>query len=81
MSKLDELVLGLPRSLIPGGLDWRGVRPVALEPYLAAVAEHGSFRPRGEAEADPTWKQIIPYVVLRDGELHLSHAAHARGRR
>ncbi len=42
---------------------------MALEPYLAALAEHGSFRPRGEAEADPAWKQVIPYVVLRDNEL------------
>jgi predicted NUDIX family phosphoesterase len=63
-----ELVLGIPRALVPGGLGWRGVRGVSLEPYLAAAAAHGEFRPRNEAEDDPSWKQIIPYLLLRNGE-------------
>jgi len=25
------------------------------------------FEPRGQMEHDPSWKQIIPYLVLRDG--------------
>ena len=58
----SELVLGLPRTAVPGGLDWRGVSGAALDPYLAAVAEHGTFRPRDEVEDDPSWKQIIPYL-------------------
>ena len=60
--------MGLPRHVIPGGLGWRGVRGVPLDPYLAAVQRHGSFRPRDEAEDDPAWKQVIPYLLLRDGE-------------
>ena len=66
-SKDDELVLGLPRELVPGGLGWRGVRAAELGPYLAAIEQHGSFRRRGDAETDPSWKQVIPYVALRDG--------------
>ena len=32
--------------------------------------EHLSYRPRGDVETDPTFKQLIPYVVLRSaGEL------------
>jgi predicted NUDIX family phosphoesterase len=61
-------VLGLPRDLVPGGLRWRGVIDRPFEPLLDAIATHGAFRPRGEVEDDPSWKQIIPYLLLRDGE-------------
>ena len=67
MSSGPELVLGLARADIPGGLQWRGVRGVALEPYLQAIARHATFRPRWEVEADPSWKQVIPYLALFDG--------------
>ena len=36
--------------------------------FCKPSAEHGEFRPRAEAETDPSWKQLIPYLVLRDGE-------------
>jgi predicted NUDIX family phosphoesterase len=68
MSRDDELVLGLARADVPGGLDWRGVRATDLQPYLAAVGALATFRRRGEAEEDPSWKQIIPYLALRDGD-------------
>jgi predicted NUDIX family phosphoesterase len=68
MEPHTEQVLGIARVLVPGGLKWRGVRRVPLEPYLAAIKESGTFRPRPEAETDPSWKQVIPYLVLRDGD-------------
>ena len=68
MKPHTEQVLGIARALVPGGLKWRGLRSAALDPYLAAIAAHGTYRPRREAETDPSWKQIIPYLVLRDGE-------------
>jgi predicted NUDIX family phosphoesterase len=64
----DELVLGMPRSSVPGGLEWRGVAEQPFAAYLDALHQFGSFRPRPDAELDPSWKQVIPYVVLRDGE-------------
>ena len=80
MSKMDELVLGLPRAAVPGGLDWRGVTRGPLQPYLDAIAHHGGFRRRADAESDPTWKQVIPYVVLRDGDmLYLMRRTRAGG--
>jgi predicted NUDIX family phosphoesterase len=39
-----------------------------LSPLLRTAATQGEFRPRSEAETDPSWKQLIPYLVLRDGE-------------
>jgi predicted NUDIX family phosphoesterase len=44
------------------------VRAADFAPLLAAVGAHGTFRPRAEVEDDPSWKQLIPYLVLRDGE-------------
>jgi predicted NUDIX family phosphoesterase len=63
-----ELVLGLPRTVVPGGRDWRGVGERPFEPLLAAIEASGEYRPRDEVEQDATWKQVIPYLVLRDGE-------------
>jgi len=68
MTTPDELVLCLARAGVPGGLDWRGVQARDFAPLLAAVRGSSSFRPRGKVEDDPSWKQIIPYLVLRDGE-------------
>lgn len=67
-AKDDEVVLGLPRAAVPGGLDWRGVRALDMTPFLEATGEHGTFRRRGDAEDDPSWKQVIPYLALRDGD-------------
>jgi predicted NUDIX family phosphoesterase len=66
-SKDDELVLGLPREAVPGGLDWRRVRALPHTPLLNAIDTHGTYRRRGDAEDDPSWKQVIPYLALRDG--------------
>ena len=62
------MVLGLARTAIPMPLDWRGVVERPFEPLLAAIEASGEFRPRDEVEHDATWKQVIPYLVLRDGE-------------
>ena len=61
-------MLAIPRASLPGGLPWRGVRRRGLAPYLRAIATAAVFRPRSELETDPAWKQVIPYLVLRDGE-------------
>jgi predicted NUDIX family phosphoesterase len=67
-SKDDEQVLGLSRDEVPHGLDWRGVRAIPHAPLITAIEQHGIYRRRGDAEDDPTWKQVIPYLALRDGE-------------
>src|SRR4051795_7312168 len=65
---MAEEVLGLHREDVPGGVDWRGGGQGPLTPYPHALRGGGEFRPRAEAEQDPSWKQVIPYVVLRDGD-------------
>jgi predicted NUDIX family phosphoesterase len=76
----DELVLGLPRKRILGDGTWRGVLYGDVASYLDLIAAHGEFRPRGEVETDPSWKQVIPYLVLRDrGSLFLMRRTRAGG--
>ena len=65
----DELVLVVPRPVLMADPGWRGIRDDLLtgEQLEAVVAQHGEFRRRGEVEPDRSWKQVIPYLVLRDG--------------
>lgn len=65
MSK--ELVYVVPRRAVMAGDGWHGIRTAALGPALEAIARLGEYRPRDLMETDPTWKQVIPYLVLRDG--------------
>ena len=63
-----ERVLVVPRGHLPDAASWHGLRTGGLGEFAALVAREGRFVPRSEAEVDPRLKQIIPYLVLRDGE-------------
>jgi predicted NUDIX family phosphoesterase len=68
---MTERVLVLPREEVPGGCDFHGIRKAdatALSELRAAVTANGRYMDRSRAEDDPTHKQLIPYVVVRDGE-------------
>jgi predicted NUDIX family phosphoesterase len=64
---MDEQVLVVPRGVLPDGAAWHGLRTDGLDGFAALVEREGRFRPRAEMEADPSFKQLIPYLVLRDG--------------
>ena len=65
----DELVLVVPRRILMPDPGWHGIRADLMSggEFEAVVANHGEFRPRGGMERDRSWKQVIPYLVLRDG--------------
>lgn len=63
-----EQVLVIPRASVIAGGGWTGVRTDGVEAFLAAVDAEGRFEPRAAMEADPSFKQVIPYLVLRDGD-------------
>lgn len=63
----DELVLVVPRATVPDAASWYGLRTGGLDAFVAAVERDGRFEPRPEVERDPSFKQVIPYLVLRDG--------------
>ena len=63
-----ERVLVVPRDLVPDRASWYGLRTDGIDAFLGVVADHGRYEPRVAMEVDPSFKQIIPYLVLRDGE-------------
>ena len=63
----EELVYVVPRADVPDAAGWHGLRTDALDDFVAALERAGRYEPRDRMELDPTFKQVIPYLVLRDG--------------
>lgn len=68
MTDPGELVLVVPRRAVIAEPGWTGVRTYGIEAFLRVVAADGLFAPRATMEENPAFKQVIPYLVLRDGE-------------
>ncbi len=72
----DEQVLVIPESVLQslGNIDGF-CRDVDHYLPLLLAPENLSFRPRGEMESDPSFKQLIPYIILQhtaaDNTVHL----------
>jgi len=70
VGEMVEQVLVLPREAVPGGCDFTGIRRddhASLETLRRVVAARGRYFDRPIAEEDPGFKQLIPYVAVRDG--------------
>ena len=65
---MGEDVLVVPRDRLFLSGAFHGFSAEGIARYLAAIAEHAFFVPRVGVENDPRLKQIIPYVVLRNGD-------------
>ena len=68
---MTEFVLVLPRHAVPDGGRYHGFRRANandLSQLRESLGRHGRFLERSVAEEDPTHKQLIPYVVVRDGD-------------
>ena len=64
----DERVFVVPRVAVLDEAGWYGLRTDDLDPFVAALERDGRYERRAEMERDPSFKQVIPYLVLRDGE-------------
>jgi len=62
-----ERVLVVPRACLMGDPGWYGVTTAGLADFEGIVARDGRFEDRAAMEGDRRWKQVIPYLVLRDG--------------
>lgn len=80
---MTERVLVLPRADVPSGADFHGLRPADggdLDRLRGVVATAGRYLERPRAEDDPSHKQLIPYVIVRDGaRVFLMHRTDAGG--
>jgi predicted NUDIX family phosphoesterase len=79
MAVADEKVLVFPRSLFEQLGVFQGFR-TDVDRYLRAILDpkNNRFLSRAEAEINPNFKQIIPYVVVTDGKSILHYV---RGKR
>jgi predicted NUDIX family phosphoesterase len=70
----DELVLCIPRALFDEIGAFQGVQADVAR-YFPRVLEpqHTRFISRSQAEQDPSWKQLIPYVLIRKGDTYLHY--------
>lgn len=63
-----EHVLCVKRDeIFPDGA-WHGFVSDGLERYQQVIRTRSFFMPRAEVEDDPTYQQIIPYVVFRHSD-------------
>ena len=76
---MSERVLVVPTAVFHAAGLFQGFSPRA-DHYLPRLltGEHLAYRPRDEVETDPSFKQIIPYVIMAHGGRVLSYV---RGKR
>ena len=63
-----ERVYVVARAAVMGAEGWHGLWTTNLPEYVDTIRTTGRFEPRAAMERDPSFKQVIPYLVLRDGE-------------
>ena len=63
---MAERVLCIPTPILHDAGLFQGLS-LEVERYLPRLLDpiHFSFRPRSEVESDPSFKQLVPYVVFR----------------
>ena len=68
MDKSAERVLVLPAARLRQTGMFQGFRPFDIDLFAFILdPAHLEYRTRGPAESDPSFKQLIPYVVLHHG--------------
>ena len=70
----EELVLVFQRTLLERLGDFQGIQ-FNVDSYIREILERGNtrFLPRSRAEEDSSFKQIIPYVLIRKGDRWLHY--------
>jgi predicted NUDIX family phosphoesterase len=68
MPAADENVLVFPRAILEQLGVFQGFN-ADVNRYLPTILDRSKngFRPRSQVETDPSYKQIIPYVIITDG--------------
>jgi len=61
---VDELILVVPRTCLFEETAWHGLRQVNFDQYLQIIYRNKESLPRSAMETDPTYKQIIPYLIF-----------------
>lgn len=65
---MTEEVLVIATELLNDLLDFSGIKEIPLDVIKERLREHATFLPRLHAEGDESHRQVIPYIVLKNGE-------------
>ena len=73
----EEVLCVRREDIFPDGA-WHGIVTDGLDRYESVIRERYVFKPRAEVEDDPSFQQIIPYVVFRHRDRYfLTHRLRA----
>jgi predicted NUDIX family phosphoesterase len=77
----EQVLVVRREDMFPDGA-WHGFVYENLERHQRVIREKHDFKPRSQVEEDPTYQQIIPYVVFRHGGRYfLTHRLRASSER
>ncbi len=76
--KFNEQILVVKRSHLFPDETWNGIKQVNFDEYITIIQEQCEFHPRGLMEDDPSYKQIIPYLVFTHEERYFLMERHAK---
>ncbi len=76
--KFNEQILVVKRSHLFPEESWNGLKQVNFDEYLTIIQDQCEFHPRGLMEDDPTYKQIIPYLVFTHEGRYFLMERHAK---
>ncbi len=64
MNKDDEQVLVIKSEILFKDGIWQGLKTDNLDYYIDLIKNNYEFKRRGDVETDPSFQQIIPYIVF-----------------
>ena len=76
--KFNEQILVVKRSHLFTEESWNGLKQVNFDTYLSIIQDQCEFHSRGLMEDDPTYKQIIPYLVFTHKGRYFLMERHAK---
>lgn len=78
---VEQVLCVKSEDIFPDGA-WHGFITEGLERYQKVIRQKHFFMPRPDVEDDPTYQQIIPYVVFHHGDRYfLTHRLRASAER
>lgn len=64
INKDEEQILVVPSQIIFAKEKWQGLKTDNLDYYIDLIKNNYEFKRRGDVENDPSFQQIIPYIIF-----------------
>lgn len=61
----DELIWVVPTKTVFASGHWQGIKELSDDSFVNHLVSNKEFHPRSLMEIDPTFKQIIPYLLFK----------------